>query len=537
MLVSSNSNPSVLTISSPFVSCEYESTVNGFKYPETVKTDAPVLESETGFLNIGGCCITLIHQIKNRAEIRLCLREAVVDKTRKCVAVLIMIGTLIIFFIPPSGGLNREAIRVGALVLFSMGFWATGVLPEYLTALIFMLAGMIFKVAPAPVIFSGFFSGALWLVFGGLVIASAVKSTGFDQRLSGWLAAVPITSYAGIIGGMFLLTMLLSFFIPSTMGRVILLVPLATAMSDRLGLSADTGRKGMVLAATLGSFVPAAAVLPANVPNMVLAGAAETLYDLSFGYGTYLKLHYPVLGVMKGLVTVFLICRLFPDRIRPVSSPQGAATKPLGVSEMVLVVILSGTLLLWGTNFLHGVSPAWVALAAALFCMLPFTGIFPGGVFNQGINFGPFFYVGGVLRIVTLINRTGLGDFFGSRLIDLIGLQPGHDIRNFLSLCLVSTALSPLTTPPGVVAVLAPLSAKISTVTGFPLMTVLMTQVIGFSNVILPYHVPPIVVGLQVGGVSARDAARLTLSLCAASTFILMPINYLWWHWLGVFGP
>ena len=29
---------------------------------------------------------------------------------------------------------------------------------------------------------------------------------------------------------------------PSTMGRVILLVPLATAMSDRLGLSADSGR-------------------------------------------------------------------------------------------------------------------------------------------------------------------------------------------------------------------------------------------------------------------------------------------------------
>ena len=459
------------------------------------------------------------------------------DKIRKCVAVLIMISTLIVFFIPPSGGLNREAIRVGALVLFAMGFWATGVLPEYLTALIFMLAAMIVKVAPASVVFSGFFSGALWLVFGGLVIASAVKSTGFDQRLSGWLAAVPAASYAGIIGCMVLLTMLLSFFIPSTMGRVILLVPLGTAMSERLGFSVDAGRKGMVLAATLGAFVPSCAVLPANVPNMILAGAAETLYDFSLGYGTYLKLHYPVLGVMKGLVIVILICLLFPDRIRSGISSQAPAVKPPGVSEKILATILLGTLILWGTDFLHGISPAWVALAAALFCMLPVTGIFPRGVFNHGINFGPFFYVGGVLGIVTLINKSGLGDFFGSRLIDLIGFQPGHDIRNFLSLSLMSTAVSPLTTPPGVVAILTPLSAKISTATGFPLMTVLMTQVIGFSNVILPYHVPPIVVGLQIGGVSARDAARLTLSLCVVSTFILMPINYLWWNWLGVFGP
>ena len=67
-------------------------------------------------------------------------------------------------------------------------------------------------------------------------------------------------------------------------------------------------------------------------------------------------------------------------------------------------------------------------------------------------------------------------------------------------------------------------------------MTVLMTQVIGFSNIILPYHVPPVVVGLHLGRVGAGDAARLTLSLAAVSILILMPVNYLWWSYLGVFN-
>ncbi len=450
---------------------------------------------------------------------------------------MILTLSLILFIISFTGDANREAIRAGALIVFSMGFWATGVLPVYLTALIFLLTATIAKVAPAPVVFSGFFSGALWLVFGGLVIAVAVKSTGFGKRLSTWLLKPTITSYAGLITSIVFLTMLIGFIIPATMGRVILLIPIVLAMSERIGFTEKSpGRTGMVLATTLSSFATSCAVLPANVPNMILAGASETLYNLTIHYGTYLKLHFPVIGLMKGLAIVVLICVLFPDRIPSANITRNQAAAPFTFPERSLSVTLLVTLLLWGTDFLHGISPAWVALAAALVCMLPVTKIFPRGIFSEGTNFGPFFYVAGVLGIVAVIRKTGLGDVFGAKLIDLLGLHPGHNFRNFISLVLVSNALNPLTTAPGSIAVLTPLSGKMASATGFPLMTVLMTQVIGFSNIILPYHVPPVVVALQLGRVRAGNAARLTLSLAAVSIFILMPVNYLWWSFLGVFG-
>ena len=457
-------------------------------------------------------------------------------KFRNTVAGLILACSLVLLIISATDVSSREAARAGALIIFAMGFWATGVLPEFLTALIFLLMAVILKVAPPPVVFSGFSSGALWLVFGGLIIAAAVKSTGFGKRLSYWLLAPTIASYAGVISSIVFLTILLSFFIPATMGRVILLVPLVVVLSERLGFGEDSpGRKGMVLAVTIGSFAPSCAVLPANVPNMVLAGAAETLFDLTFSYGTYLKLLFPVIGILKGVIIVVLICILFPDRIRRPDTTQQQGT-PLSAAEKILGIILSITLLLWGTDFLHGISPAWVALAAALVCMLPFTKMFSKGIFNQGINFGPFFYVAGVLGIVAVIGKTGLSDLFGSRLIDLIGFQPGHDMRNFFSMVLVSNAINPFTTAPGAIAVMTPLAEEMSAASGFPLMTVLMTQVVGFSNLILPYHVPPVVVRLHLGGVSARDGARLTLPLAAVSIFILLPINYLWWQFLGAFG-
>ncbi len=129
-------------------------------------------------------------------------------KFRKTVAGLILICSLILFFISTTGDLNGEATRAGALIIFAMGFWATGILPEFLTALIFLLMAVISRVAPAPVVFSGFSSGALWLVFGGLIIAAAVKSTGLGKRLSHWLLAPTITSYTGIISSIVKRTML-----------------------------------------------------------------------------------------------------------------------------------------------------------------------------------------------------------------------------------------------------------------------------------------------------------------------------------------
>jgi anion transporter len=458
-------------------------------------------------------------------------------KIRRVAAGLVLICSVILYWMPPTESLSGELMRACALVVFAIGFWATGVLPEYLTALIFILMAMISEVAPAAVVFSGFHSTALWLVFGGLVLAVVVKRTGLGQRLAHWLLGFLGTSYVGVISGIVLVAMFVAFFMPSTTGRVVLLVPVVLAMAERLGFpEGSLGRNGMVMAAILGCFVPSCAVLPANVPNMVLAGASESLYDLTFSYGNYLKLHYPVLGFMKGLTIVILTCFLFPDRIRAAPSARHRTPEPLSAHERVLALILSATLLLWGTDFLHGISPAWVALGAALVCMLPFIGLLPVGAFSREINFGPMFYVGGVLGVGAVVAKTGIGDILGRELLDLFGFEPGHDMRNFFSLVILSTAMSPVTTTVGVPAVLAPLSADIAAATGFPLVTVLMTQVIGFSNLILPYQVPPVVVGMQLGGVSTTQGARLTLALAAVSILILMPINYLWWCLLGIFG-
>jgi len=73
------------------------------------------------------------------------------------------------------------------LVCFAVGMWALGVLPEHITGILFMLLAVLLRVASPAVIFAGFTTSTLWLVFGGLFIAEAVQATGLGKRLAGLL--------------------------------------------------------------------------------------------------------------------------------------------------------------------------------------------------------------------------------------------------------------------------------------------------------------------------------------------------------------
>jgi len=63
---------------------------------------------------------------------------------------------------------------------------------------------------------------------------------------------------------------------------------------------------------------------------------------------------------------------------------------------------------------------------------------------------------------------------------------------------------------------------------------VLMLQVPVFSTVFLPYQAPPMMIAMHLGGVSIRDGARLCLALAALTLLALLPLDFLWWHVLGV---
>ncbi|UYM53880.1 SLC13 family permease [Leclercia adecarboxylata] len=418
------------------------------------------------------------------------------------------------------------------IIVVTIILWATSLLPEFLTALLFFTAAMIARIAPPEVIFGGFASSAFWLVFSGFVLGVAIRKTGLADRAARALSARLTDSWPLMVASVVLLTYALAFVMPSNMGRIALLMPIVAAMAKRAGI-ADGSRAwfGLALAVGFGTFQLSATILPANVPNLVMSGAAEGSYGIHLNYVPYLLLHTPVLGILKGLVLIGLICWLFPGAPKPVKDM--APPEPMGRDEKRLAWLLAVVLVMWVTESWHGIGPAWTGLAASIVVMLPRVGFITGDEFSAGVNMRTCIYVAGILGLAITVTQTGIGSAVGEALMRVMPLDADAPFTSFLALTGITTALNFIMTANGVPALYTTLAQSFSDATGFPLLSVIMIQVLGYSTPLLPYQASPIVVAMGLGRVPARAGMLLCLALAVATYLVLLPLDYLWFSLLG----
>lgn len=446
---------------------------------------------------------------------------------------VIFLASLVLAVLLAVGPVPQPLGRNAAVVLVTLALWSTGLVPPFLTSLIFFAAVLIPGLAPPELVFAGFGSAAVWLIVSGFVIGAAITGSGLGGRIAGVLAPLAGGSYLRLVAVMTLAAMALGFVMPSSVGRAVVLVPVGMALAERLGLhKGSNGRIGLAVALTLACNMPSFAILPSNIPNMILAGAAEGQHGVTFGYMSYLLLHYPVLGIAKSALTVALIVALFPDRIEA-GSAEATPRAPLSPQERRVALILAATLALWMTDRLHGVGPAWIGIATAALLLMPGLGAVPPKQFNASVDFGMVLFVAGALALGAVVNASGLGGVLGGVLQDWLPLHQGASFVNFLSLTSMSGLMGLVTTNPGVPTVLTPMAPDLAAATGLSLKAVLMTQVVGFATVIFPYQVGPLVLAMQLSGEKLGHVLRITVPLAVLTFLVLMPLDWLWWRLLG----
>lgn len=470
------------------------------------------------------------------------MREALTPSTLIAGAA-VLLGLVLLVFPgivggPPEPGSIAMGRAAGA-VIAAVGLWSTGAVPPYFASLIFMGLAVALSIAPPAVVFSGFHSSAVWLVFGGIVLGLAVRSSGLGDRLVQTILRRFPVSYRGLLYALALTGLALSFVIPSAAGRVLILMPIVLAVGDRLGFDATSnGRAGLVMAAGLGTMIPAFGILPANVPNVALSGAAESIYGVTFTYGEYLLLNFPVIGGLSAVAVPELVYRIFPATPR-----ERGDAEPVGVwtpDERKLLAVLAVSLALWATDFWHGVSPAWVAMAAAIVIMLPRVGVLPATVIANKLDYGPWIFVAGIIGLGAVVNETGLGAALAREIFSVVpleGLQDGAlgGFASFAAMWGVGAGVSVLTTLPAAPGILTPLAQGMADASGWPLKSVLMTQVPVWVVFALPYQAPPVVVAMTMGGIGAGRALRVMLPWFVFSALVILPLQYLWGRLLGVF--
>lgn len=452
----------------------------------------------------------------------------------KLVSWSVVMAAVLLYLAPPPAGLSQETMRAAALLLFTIGFFALGTLPEALTALLFFSVGALSGIAPPNVVFSGFQTGAFWLVFGGLILGEATKKTGLADWLAQRLLRRRPHSYHSFIALLCLLAVALCFVMPSTPARILLLVPLVAAMSTQVGLSVGgVGQRGALLSAILVSYYAGATILTANAPNLVLTGAAEILHQTTVGYTKYLSLLFPVLGAVK-VIIIWLVIGFFCREPLNIPSASRVEVPPLSAAQRKLAVILSMTLLLWITDGLHHIHPGWIALAAGAACLMPKIDVAPLSMLNSDMNVGALLYLSAALGLGALITHAGVVDIIAEQIAHFVALARGDDLQTYFKLSLLSTIAGLVTTNPAQPALLVPLAGRFAAEAGWAVEAVVMSFALGFSTLLMPYQSPPVVIGLHIASISVRHAARLTLGLGLITVLVLLPLNYAWWKLLAL---
>ena len=444
--------------------------------------------------------------------------------------VAVIAGSIAIFppaWLPPGTGITT------AVALVTISFYATGLVAEAVTSLLFFLAAMLFAVAPAEVVFSGFASNAFWIIFGGLILGMSIRHTGLGQHIASVLLSRLPGRYGLLITGAVGVGLILAFVMPGSMGRMVLLVPIAVAVADRLGFAEHAnGRIAVVLAAVFGTHIGSFAILPSNTPNVVWAGAMESIHGVEIGYLEYLWWHFPVLGLLRSVLLVGVLLLLFPDRL-PARQDAADAPGALNRDQRETGIVLTLALVFWASDFLHGVGPAWVALGAACYFLLHSARLVPQKPF-AALDMGPLLLVAGVLGLGAVVANQGIGEAAFGQLLPNLPLAPGADILNYALISLGGVGLAVLTTMPGVPAVGVPLGETLAQATGWSLESSLIVLAAAYSTYLLPYQAPPILIGAQLGRIPWATLLRFTLALALLSIVTIFPLHYLWLQLIGL---
>lgn len=421
---------------------------------------------------------------------------------------------------------------IAALAVLTAFLWATLAIPVELTALIFFAALLLTGLAPDDVALAGFESKAVWLVFAGMVLSEVIGRHDMGHALFDRLLG-RLKSYPALVWLVSCTGLLLAFFIPSAMGRVLIFAPLVRALADRLALAEDDPRRhGLFIAAVLGAVIPAFTILTSNVPNLVLMGAAEAIYGRTLTYGEYLLLNFPVLGLGAFVLIPLLVLRLFPGE-RRISLPP-VTPEPWTRDQVKIGLLLAVTLAFWTTDSLHGISSAWIGLAAAVFSLLPGVGLLPPQSIGK-LNFGPWFFAAGSIGLGGVVSHSGLGDLLWGQVATAVPFAGLPDAAKYAVLQLSAMVLAMVTTLPAIPAVLTPLAGSMAESLDWPLDAVILSQVPAFVIFAFPYQAPPALVGLAFLGVPLRKAMKVMLCFVVLALVIASPLHYLWGHLIGVF--
>ena len=336
----------------------------------------------------------------------------------------------------PIPGLSYQATAVLGILIMAIVWWITGVLPEFVTAVVMAVLFVVVAGISVGATFSTFASSTWWLLLSAFTLGVGMKTSGLMKRIA--LAIVrkfPRTFRCQVIAQLVAGTVL-GPLIPSLAVKGAMLAPLAMNIGDELGYERQGKRAtGLFAAMLVGIRTVAPTIVSASITGYALMATLPADVQEQFNMASWFVAALPWLVVVL-VLNYFLIMGIYgrgekaasgsetvgaPGNAQSLKQSSRGGTNedskqpipdglgPLSVVEKRMLTIILVTVVLWATEPFHHVSAMAVGLAAlvAMFVLK----VIDVPAFKSGVNWTSLLFIGIALGLGSVFAEAGLNDW------------------------------------------------------------------------------------------------------------------------------
>ena len=387
-----------------------------------------------------------------------------------CAAAGALVAALLIATCPIPG-LSYQATAVLGILIMAIVWWITGILPEFVTAVVMAVLFVVVAGISVGATFSTFASSTWWLLLSAFTLGVGMKTSGLMRRIA--LAIVrkfPRTFRCQVIAQLVTGTVL-GPLIPSLAVKGAMLAPLAMSIGDELGYERQGKRAtGLFAAMLVGIRTVAPTIVSASVTGYALMATLPADVQEQFNMASWFVAALPWLVVVLAL-NYFLIMGMYgrgeasacdavedspsdtvgapgnaqsleqsslrcgtrfvgaaecadskqDEAESSVAEPSRGGTDlndnqsipdglgPLSVVEKRMLAIILVTVVLWATEPFHHISAMAVGLAALVFMFV--LKVIDVLAFKSGVNWTSLLFIGIALGLGSVFAEAGLNDW------------------------------------------------------------------------------------------------------------------------------
>lgn len=444
---------------------------------------------------------------------------------------------LLLWFLPL--GLDPKIQHTLAIVTFMIVYWIFEPIDHGLTALGGCYLFWALKIVKFETAFAGFTDNTPWFLFGAMLMGAAAAESGLARRIGFIVMGIIGVSYARLLLSVIVLVLILNFLVPSGMAQVSIIAPMIIGIVGAFGVEkkSNIGRGlFIILTYTCGLFNK---MILAGGASILTRGLVEKLTGKPILWSQYFIAYIPAT-----LLTIFACWLttlwLYPPEIKEL--PGGRqylkdslqALGPWTTLEKKSLAWLLLAIVLWSTDFVHGVSPAVIAMGIGLLVSLPHLGVLTTKNIRN-INFLLIIFLGGALSMGEVLAKTQALDTMTNAMMSWMTPLLGGAFQSssllywtaFLYHFVLASELSMLSTS-------LPVILKFAQSHGYNPVAFAMLWNFASGGKLFVYQSSVMILGYAYGYFEGKDLVKVGAILTVVEGIIVMFLVPLYWPLIGL---